>query len=83
MQHYDGNGGITQVDHLVVFGMPPQLEWTPGTGAYTVNPDCTGVAVLHSGPDTVNLHFVVVNNGKQIFQVVDADAVTTVGIRVN
>jgi hypothetical protein len=83
MQHYDGNGGITQVDHLVVFGMPPQQEWTPGTGSYTVNPDCTGVAVLHAGPSTVNLHFVVVNNGKQIFQVVDADAVTAVGIRLN
>jgi len=83
MQHYDGNGQISQVDHLVVYGMPPAQEWTPGTGTYTVNPDCTGAAVLTTPEGTVNLHFVVVNNGKQINQVVDANAVSTVGIKVN
>lgn len=83
MQHYDGNGNITQVDHLVIFGTPPPLEWTPGTGSYTVNPDCTGAAVLHTVTGDVYLHFVVVNSGKQIDQVVDANAVTAVGIRVN
>ena len=83
MQHYDGNGNITQVDHVVVYGAPPPQEWTPGTGTYTVNPDCTGAAVLTTPEGTVNLHFVVVNNGKQINQVVDANAVTAVGIKVN
>jgi hypothetical protein len=83
MQHYDGNGQITQVDHLVVYGVPPAQEWTPGTGTYAVNPDCTGAAVLTTPEGTVNLHFVVVNNGKQINQVVDANAVTAVGIKVN
>ncbi len=29
MQHYDGRGNITQVDHLVVYGAPPPQEWTP------------------------------------------------------
>ncbi len=83
MQHYDGNGNITQVDHLVIYGAPPPQEWTPGTGTYTVNPDCTGAAVLTTPGGTVSLHFVVVNNGKQINQVVDANAVTAVGIKVN
>jgi len=86
MQHYDGNGNITQVDHVVTDGGPPPQEWTPGTGSYTVNPDCTGSAVLiiPGNPlSPVNLHFVVVNNGKQINQVVDANAVTAVGIKVN
>jgi len=83
MQHYDGNGNITQVDHAVTGGMPPPLEWTPGTGSYTVNPDCTGVAVLHLVSGDINLHFVVADNGKLIKQVVDANAVTAIGNRVN
>src|SRR5882762_8138004 len=41
LQHYDGRGNLTQVDHIVTEGMPPQQEWTPGSGTYTVNPDCT------------------------------------------
>ena len=86
MAHFDGKGNITQVDHIVFNGIPPAEEWTPGTGTYTVNPDCTGSAVINStsaaqGP--VNLHFVVVNNGKQINQVVDANAVTAVSYRVD
>jgi hypothetical protein len=83
MQHYDGNGNITQVDHIVVYGTPPPQEWTPGTGTYTVNPDCTGAATLTTPSGTIYLHFVVVNSGKQINQVVDSNAVTAVGIRVN
>jgi hypothetical protein len=83
MQHYDGKGNITQVDHVVVSGNPPAQEWQPGTGTYSVNPDCTGVAVLHTPANPeVNLHFVVVKRGREIHQVVDADAVTAVGIKV-
>jgi hypothetical protein len=83
MQHYDGKGNITQVDHVVVSGNPPAQEWQPGTGTYSVNPDCTGVAVLHTPANPeVNLHFVVVKRGREIYQVVDADAVTAVGIKV-
>jgi hypothetical protein len=85
MQHYDGKGNITQVDHVVVGGMPPAQEWTPGNGTYTVNPDCTGVEVINtpSVPNQLHIHFVVVNNGKQINQVVDSDASSAIGIRVN
>ena len=83
MQHYDGNGNITQVDHVVVYGAPPPQEWTPGYGTYTVNRDCTGAATLTTPAGTIYLHFVVVNNGKQINQVVDSNAVTAVGIKVN
>ncbi len=35
LQHYDGRGHITQVDHVVDGGYPPPQEWTPGTGTYT------------------------------------------------
>ena len=84
MAHFDGKGNITQVDHIVFNGIPPAIEWTPGTGTYSVNPDCTGAAVINSpsGQGPVNLHFVAVNHGKQINQVVDANAVTAVAYRV-
>jgi hypothetical protein len=83
MQTYDGKGGITQIDHVVYNGGPPAAEWAPGFGTYVVNPDCTGVAVLHTLLQTLQWHFVVVDNGKQIKQVVDANAVTAVGNKVN
>jgi hypothetical protein len=44
LQHYDGKGNITQVDQVVVGGFAPAQEWLPGTGTYSVNPDCTGTA---------------------------------------
>src|SRR5215469_1117836 len=81
MQTYDGRGGITQVDHMVFAGSPPPVEWAPGTGTYSVNADCTGAALLHTFTGDVQLHFVVVDNGKQIKQVVDANAATAVGNR--
>jgi hypothetical protein len=85
MTHYDGRGNLTQVDHAVTNGMPPEQEWTAGTGTYTVNPDCTGVGVIYtpSNPVPVHLHFVVVNNGREVHQVVDANAVVAVGKKVD
>jgi hypothetical protein len=83
MQHYDGKGNLTQVDHVVVNGVPPEQEWTPGSGTYTVNPDCTGAAVINApGNPPINLHFVIVRQGKEIRQVVDSNAATAVGTRV-
>ena len=84
MQHYDGKGNLTQVDHVVTNGTPPAQEWSPGSGTYTVNPDCTGSAVINSSsnPFPLKLHFVVVKHGTEIHQVVDGNAVTAVGIKV-
>jgi hypothetical protein len=85
MQTYDGNGHITQVDHIVVDGTPPPLPWTPGSGTYTVNSDCTGKAtiIVPSSPaPPLVLYFVVVNQGKEIRQVVEGNAVTATGRRV-
>jgi len=84
MQHYDGKGNITQVDHLVTEGNA-STGWAEGTGTYNVNPDCTGDAVINSpnNPFPVALHFVVANHGKEIKQVVDANAVVATGIKVD
>jgi hypothetical protein len=93
LQHYDGRGHITQVDHVVSGGYPPPQAWTPGTGTYTVNPDCTGSAVIISPssappgssgpPPPLNIHFVIVDHGRQIKQVVDANAVVANGVKVD
>jgi hypothetical protein len=85
MQHYDGMGNITQVDHLVTEGQPPATDWLEGTGTYNVNPDCTGEATINSAsnPLPVVLHFVVVKKGTEIRQVVDANAVVAVGSKID
>ena len=90
LTNFDGKGNLTQVDHVVAGGTPPPTEWTPGSGPYTVNPDCTGTAQINipgSPFSPVHLHFVVVRQGKEIHTVVDpnpgqANASTSVGIRV-
>jgi hypothetical protein len=85
MVHYDGKGNFTQLDHVVTNGVPPAQEWRPGSGTYTVNPNCTGISVIHipgNPQPVVTVHFVVVKQGQEIFQVVDGNAVTSVGIKV-
>jgi hypothetical protein len=73
MTHYDGEGNFTQVDHIVVNGVPPTTTWTPGGGTYHVNADCTGTAqILPSTGGFVNLAFVVVRNGNEVRAVVAA-----------
>jgi len=71
--HYDGQGNFSQVDHIIVNGVPPAIEWTPGTGTYHINADCTGTAhIVTSTGMFVNLEIVVVQQGKQIHAVVTA-----------
>jgi len=85
LQHSDGHGNWIQVDRIVTDGVPPAEEWTPGSGTYHVNPDCTGSAVINStaNPFPIQLHFVIVNQGREVRQVVDANAVTAVGKKVD
>ncbi|WP_130419619.1 hypothetical protein [Edaphobacter modestus] len=85
LQHYDGNGHITQVDHVVVGGMPPSEEWRPGSGTYTVNTDCTGKATLtipSSPAPPLVVYFVVDRQGKTIRQVVEGNAIIATGKKV-
>ena len=86
MGHFDGKGNYTQVDHVVAGGVPPPVEWTPGSGPYTVNANCTGTLTINipgSPFSPVRIHFVVVRQGKEVRFVVDSgSASTSIGIKV-
>jgi len=73
MTHFDGEGHLSQVDHVVVNGTPPPMEWNPGSGTYTINPDCTGTATINftDGRSSVQLSLVVVRKGREIHTVVN------------
>jgi hypothetical protein len=56
---YDGGGNFTQVDAVADNGnITP--GWRPGSGTYTVNPDCTGTStgVIPGMPD-LHVQFIV------------------------
>jgi hypothetical protein len=83
MQHFDGRGTMRGVDHPVLNGVPPTEEWRKISGTYSVNSDCTGSGEIIFGPGaSLHVHFVVADKGREIDQVVDGNAVTTVGIKV-
>ncbi len=85
LAHYDGKGNKTQLDHVVVNGQEPQEEWTPGSGTYTVNQDCTGSQEVFVNGDLnspIRSHFIIDNGGREIREVIDANAVTAIGARV-
>jgi hypothetical protein len=44
--HYDGKGGLTSVDHVILNGSVPAVDWRVAVGTYTLNPDCTGQATF-------------------------------------
>lgn len=83
--HFDGAGGLTQLDFVVHGGNVP-AGWRPGTGTYSVNPDCTGSAVITpaTGP-VLNLRFVVLRNGKEIRTVVANPnyQINSIGVRAS
>lgn len=90
MTRFDGKGNATSVDHVVLNGIPPEQrvppeqEWRPGIWTYTVNPNCTGTAMVITDPASppINLHFVVVKHGTEIRGVVDGSAIVLTGSRV-
>jgi hypothetical protein len=81
MVHFAGDGTFTSVQYRVINGVPVVPDWSSGGGGtYSVNPDCTASAVF-DGP--IPVHLVVVNNGKEFRGIVDGDAITLTGSRVN
>ncbi|HJS90443.1 MAG TPA: hypothetical protein VJ738_10805 [Steroidobacteraceae bacterium] len=84
MTHFDGQGGLTQVDFVMSNGAPLAGPADPSTGfhtqeqgSYKVNPDCTGSAVIHfpappgltSGAE-IDLMFVLGDHGRLIHTIV-------------
>jgi hypothetical protein len=85
MEHFDGYGRLTTADHTVVGGVPPTEAWRPGSGTYTVNPDCTGTQTINipsSPAPPLVLYFVVVRQGREIRQVVEGNAIISIGKKV-
>ena len=88
MTHLDGEGNLTQVDSLFINGVPVS-DWSPVTGTYQVNANCTGtMSLVPSAGGFVNLRIVVVRHGTEIHTVVwppfdgPARTVTSIGIKV-
>ncbi|HXM96692.1 MAG TPA: hypothetical protein VOA64_20935 [Candidatus Dormibacteraeota bacterium] len=67
---FDGDGNVTQLDTVAINGNITEI-WHPGTGSYTVNPDCTGTMTLIStGQPTLHLAILVSQSGNHIHTVV-------------
>ena len=77
MTHFDGKGNLSWVEHTVINGTLLAPGWTPATGTYSVNPDCTGIAVVSTpnSPVPLNLGFVVIKQGRELHTVLDTDAI--------
>lgn len=81
---FDGKGNLTGTEHTVVNGSPSNPGFIANSGTYSVNPDCTGTAVVNTpnSPVPLNLYFVIVDDGKEFRQVLNSDALLSVCKRV-
>ena len=67
---FDGNGELSQVSAVAINGNIP-LIWSPSSGTYTVNSDCTGTMTLIStGQPTLHLAILVSQSGNHIHTVI-------------
>jgi hypothetical protein len=83
MTHFDGNGGLHQVDFVTLNGVAGGTDWRPATGTYEVNSDCTGKMQLNpAGAPPLNLRIVVGDRGRQLWTVVIGNATGSVGTKV-
>jgi len=88
MTRFDGRGRLSQVDHVVFNGMLPPVDWTPATGTYHINADCTGEAeiIIPGSPfSPVTLRLVVGADGRRIETVVSKPGydVTSTAVKVD
>jgi hypothetical protein len=71
LTHFDGEGSLSNTDHLVRNGTPPPVEWRPGTGTYMVNENCTGeLHIINESSPQLDLYFVIAGQGLEIRGVV-------------
>jgi hypothetical protein len=68
---FDGKGNFTQVDAVAMNGKLDAPGWRPGTGTYSVEPDCTGTQIITvPGLPDLHLQFIVAQSGNTIHQIV-------------
>jgi|SRR5215469_1965301 len=82
---FDGKGNVSWVEHTVIGGAQQGADWTAASGTYTVNSDCTGLMVVVTPNSPVPLHifFSVVQQGKQLYSVVNGHAIYGVWTRLD
>jgi hypothetical protein len=96
MTEFFGDGVLKQVDHVVHNGVLPIEAWRPGSGKYSINPNCTGWMTLTAEPTNpadnspaLKLYIVVSEDGREIRTVVSGSptvppftaAITSIGVR--
>ena len=84
LTHFDGHGGLSQVDFVTNNGVPAGSDWRPATGTYDLDPDCKGTAEINftDGSPTLHLRLVVVRGGREVRTIVVGSATGSTGIRV-
>lgn len=81
MTHFDGTGGLTQVDYVISSPnakqppTPPPTDPVTGfhtmeTGTYKVYSDCTGTFTINSPGVVINVKFVLSDHGRAIHTIV-------------
>lgn len=84
MTHFDGDGHLSQVDFTTRNGVPVGSDWSPATGTYALNADCTGTAEIQftDGRPLLRLRLVVANRGREILTVVLGNPTGSRGVKV-
>lgn len=83
MTHFDGAGGLSQVDYVIAghnnlpTPPPPPTDPVTGfhtmeTGNYMVYSDCTGTFTINSPGTTIVTKFVLSNHGRSIHTIVSS-----------
>jgi hypothetical protein len=63
---FDGYGNLSQVDAVAVNGNLGEI-WRPGTGAYTLNSDCTGtMTIFNQNQPALHLAILISHSGDLI-----------------
>jgi hypothetical protein len=71
LTRFDGEGTLSNTDHLVRYGTPPPVDWRPGTGTYIVHENCTGeLHIINESSPPLDLYFVIAEQGLEIRGVV-------------
>jgi hypothetical protein len=80
LTHFDGNGNLTSVDHVILSGVVPAIGWRAAVGTYSLNPDCTGQAAF-TYPDGkspgLTYFFVLTNHSRETWQFTQMDIVVS------